>query len=156
MAEIDPIVEPLLTGLLNSPMADYGRAASVRLEEIEGFGDEGVDLRGGRQAAQRQRRRMRAERQIKAIDAVVQNALTRELALTDRLQGLAERLKIRSIGVLPASSGEAAGEAAAEAVGRPGRVDQLLNPARATAIKTFLEVWADAVGETRKRLEQEF
>ena len=152
MAEIDPIVEPLLTGLLNSPMADYGRAASVRLEEIEGFGDEGVELRGGRRAAQRQRRRMRAERQIKAIDAVVQNALTRELALTDRLQGLAERLKIRSIGVLPASSGEAAGEA----VGRPGRVDQLLNPARATAIKTFLEVWADAVGETRKRLEQEF
>ncbi len=151
MAEIDPIVEPLLTGLLNSPMADYGRAATVRLEEIEGFGDEAFDFRRGPRAAQRQRRRMRAERQIKAIDAVIQNTLTRELALTDRLQGLVERLRIRSIGVLPVSSGEAP----AEAVARPGRVDQLLNPARAAAIKTFLEVWADAVGETRQRLERE-
>ncbi|MCP2081884.1 hypothetical protein [Methylorubrum salsuginis] len=151
MAEIDPIVEPLLTGLLNSPMADYGRAATVRLEENEGFRDEGFDLRAGRRAAQRQRRRMRAERQIKAIDAVVQNALTRELALTDRLQGLAERLKIRSIGVLPAGTGEAT----AEAVSSPGPIDELLNSARATAIKTFLEVWADAVRETRQRLEHE-
>ena len=151
MAEIDPIVEPLLTGLLNSPMAHYGRAATVRLEEIERIGDEGFDFRGGRRAAQRQRRRVQAERQIKAIDAVVQNALARELALTARLQDLAKRLKIRSIGVLPAGTGDGR----ARAVARPGRVDQLLNPARATAIKTFLDVWVDAVGETRQRLEQE-
>lgn len=147
MTEIDPTVEPLLAGLMNSPMADYARAAAVRLEEIEGFGDE-VFIRRG----QRQRRRIRAERQVKAIDAVVRNALTRELELTDRLQGLAERLKIRSIGVLPANTGEVA----AEAIARPGPVDELLNPARAKAIKTFLEAWADAVGEVSQRLEEEF
>lgn len=151
MTEIDPTVEPLLTGLMNSPMADYARAAAVRLEEIEGFGDE-VFFRRGQRITQRQRRRIRAERQVKAIDAVVRNALTRELELTDRLQGLAERLKIRSIGVLPANTGEVA----AEAVARPGPVDELLNPARAKAIKTFLEAWADAVGEVSQRLEEEF
>lgn len=132
MAQIHPHIQDLLAPLLEGPAAPLALQALARFQS-----DEDTDLVFDRSRIERDDSpRGRGLRQLELADQAIAWPLKRELALMERLKGLAGELGVDEINVAPILvEGQQTVEGA----------DRLLSKKRRKAIIDFLKIWGAAV-----------
>ena len=143
MAEIHPHVQSLLSLLLEGPAAPLALTALAYIQSDDDPEDAFDKERFGRDESPRGR----GLRQLSVADRIVVDVLKREVALCERLRGIAGEFEIYEV-IVTSPTLDLRGE-----VGIP---DRLLSQERNTAIAQLLEAWRIAVDETRQTLESDF
>lgn len=142
MAAIDPDLDELLSVLLTTPLAFCAQAAIDSIVDEAGDDPEERFFRRDFEPFHFERRSRYS--QLDLADRVISGRIKREIRMLQDLRQMAPDLGLDSVGILPADPTRSA-----EGQG----VTELLDLARETAMRAFLDAWNAVSGELRQRWE---
>jgi hypothetical protein len=150
MAELDPRLLPVLDAVMRSPLAPLGTSAMERLDAADADRFRFDDDRDPLAPSPEESDVVRANRQLKILDAVIGGRLRMELELLERSQSLAREIASRpgarsfesfaTVLIMP--------DAADSKLQEGNGGEDLLSGARRLRLERTLNAWNRAIGIT--------